>query len=238
MKRALLLLALAACGDNLGTDVADPEFASSFDGESVAYFGNVIAVAPPAPPEPIGDASVCFDGDEVCTTTDDDGGFLLTGPDDDLETVIEVTAPDVLASRIPTSPSATGDRSLSGIIMLSEDVIELRAGDFDVDPRLDERGVVLVLSTFYDDGDVELAIDDATTAYVNQSGIPDPSQTSLGPIGVAIFFDVPPGEVLLRSTVGRCDAADDGWRTDDPGTIRLPVVAGAITIVHPLCNGD
>jgi hypothetical protein len=62
--------------------------------------------------------------------------------------------------------------------------------------------------------------------------------TSLGSLGVAVIFAVPEGEVVLRSTAGRCDVGLDGWPTDEPGTIRLPVVAGSITVVHPLCGAE
>ncbi len=238
MRRALVLLALAACGDNLGSSALDPDFGSSFDDAATLYWGEVYAVAPPAPLEPIADASVCFEGDGACTTTDDDGAFQLADPDAAGETVVEVSAPDTLPARIAVRHSVAGDRFIGPILMLTEDVIDLRASDFDVDPRLDSRGVVLMLGGVYGEGTVTLSIDDATTAYVGQDGIPDPSQEALGPNGVAVFFAVPAGEILLRSTAGRCEATFDGWPTGEPGTIRLPVSAGAMTIVHPLCTAD
>jgi hypothetical protein len=156
----MVLLALAACGDNLGSDIDEPDFASSFDGASAVYFGELQRVAPPAPPEPLAGAMVCVEGEEECTTSDEDGVYLVSGPGGDIDSVVVATAPDLLPARVATRPSVTGDRNLGAVPMLTRDTIELRAGDFDVDPELDARGAVLVLAQVFAGGPYTFAIDD------------------------------------------------------------------------------
>ncbi len=236
MKRMAMLVLLAGCGDNLGSDVEAPGFESSFDGDEVVYFGDVASADPPAPFMPLSGATICVAGESVCTTSDGEGTFVLPAPAGDAETELVATASGRLAVHTATRPSATGDRNVGPMILIGPGTVADAAEVYDLDAPLDGAGVVLILAQPYGDDAISFEIEGATTAYIGEDILPDPERTSLSRVGVALVFGVAPGEAVLRTTSGRCDAAVDGWPGDEPNTMRLPITAGDVTIVHPLCG--
>jgi hypothetical protein len=231
MKRLLLLGALAACGDN----ALPIELDSEFDTDQVRFFGSVFSIDDELAMVPLFDLPVCLD--DTCTTTDDEAAFLLEGPSGQESVVIAGEG----AMEVPTAIGVLGgptlDRNLGMALVLSRALIEDAAAAYERDAGLDTGGVVLVFVMRTDDGEIQLAIGGTPAVYLDDRQQPDPGRPSLGRAGGAMFFAVPPGEATIRTTVGSCEPNFDGWPATAPGEVRVPVIAGHLTLVRPFCVG-
>jgi len=129
----------------------------------------------------------------------------------------------------------SGDRNLSQILLLEPDTISQTAAAFG---ETASGGTLLVAVSRYVQGIVQLAIDGHTVHYLDAMQLPDPSLTSLSSGNNAVAFGLPPGEIVLRASAGRCAPDTSGWPGANPGEIRVPIVDNAMTVVRPLCVGD
>lgn len=230
MIRAHLLLLLAACGDNL-----DLGLDSTFEGGEARFFGTTAAIGPAPDLErtPLPNIEVCLD--RTCGFSSDAGTFVLQGPQAPHEAVFAAQGGGFIPIAIAVIAGPGGERNVGTVPLQFQDVLMTTAAAFGDDPQLATHGGVLVLAERYDDGVIELAIDGATPRYLNADTMPDPAATQL--TERAIFFGVEPGEVVLRSIVGQCEAVRDGWPGATLAEIRIPIFAGYLTLVRPQCLG-
>lgn len=229
-KALALLIAAAACGDDLGG------LESTFEGGDARFFGTTALIGPPPELErmPIAGAEVCLVGDH-CNVSNDVGAFLMLGPPAPSEVVFTASSDGTIPIAIAVIASASNERNLGTVPLQDPARVAMLAAAFGDDPQLDRRGAVLVLAERYDDGAIELAIEGATARYLSMDTMPDPAATSL--LKTALFFGIEPGEVILQSTVGECQTTRDGWPGATLAEIRLPILAGHITLVRPQCLG-
>jgi len=234
VKRAIVLVMLAACGDNHHGIELD----SGFDDHShTRVFGRVLGLGP-APERmmaPVGGANLCFDAD--CGLSELDGTFVVAGPSPDHEGTLEISYPSFMTTIIPVVGGAAGDRNLADAFLIAPALLAQTVMGFGADAMIDTRGAVLVEATRYDDGVVQIAIDGTTISYLDNMQLPDPTRTQLAQAGGAVIFAVPPGEAVIHTTAGMCAPDVSGWPGDAPGDIRIPVVAGQFTYVRPICAG-
>ncbi len=232
MRALAITLVLAACGDNR---LPPPGYDSSFDDNGqLRVFGDVRLFSGPFAPTPLAGVEVCLD--DTCQRTAANASFVLTAIGGTHEAVLAVHDVDV-PTLVPVVAGTLGVRNLSTVVALAPNVIATAAGSVGVDAALATHGIVVVIAERFDTGMLAIAIDGYPTYYVGASGLPDPNLTSYGTDDRALFLAVAPGEVILRSTIGHCERDQDGWPAS-AGEIRAPVVAGAVTLIRPLCIGE
>jgi hypothetical protein len=232
MRRAWLIAVLAACsGDDLTLG-----FDAVFEGGDARFFGTTSEIGPPPMSErtPHSGTEVCLNAS--CAMTDATGTFVLTGPPAPHESLFSARAFGLLPMLVAVTAGAAGDRNVGTVPLQRPDLFSGAAAAYGEDLNFGEHGAVLVLTERYDEGAIELAIDGTTARYLGKKNLPDPTLTSVE--GAVLFFGIPPGEVLLRTTVGRCEPIRDGWPTATLGEIRLPIQAGHITLLRPQCLGN
>jgi hypothetical protein len=232
VKRALLLGALVACGDNRSV----PAFTldAGFDDLGhTRYFGQVSGLGPPPKymMTPQAGALVCIAGN--CDNTRDDSSFVLVGPNDD--TLLDITTAGYVPYHEPVHGGIAGDRNLASILLLEPSTLDQLAAAFG---ETVTAGTVLVEAGRYDAGTVTLAIDGYAVHYLDANQAPAPTLTALSSGGGAIVLGVAPGEIRLHVTAGHCVPDLSGWPGAQPDEIRLDAVAGTVTVVRPLCHGD
>jgi hypothetical protein len=233
--RWLALCALVGCGDN----TVLPGYDSSFDTDAVRFFGSVQEVTPDArPPAPMltprPGVSVCLD--DQCVVTDEDAAFVIAGPAAPAEVTIVVNTGDTVPTVVPTFSGPTLDRNVSTVAVASTAFVDEQAVIFGEPTGLDTGGIVRVFVDRHDDVELQLELDGRPARYFTDDRMPDPARTSLNQRGDAIFFSVPVGEATLRAINGTCTADLDGWQRGT-NEVRVPVIAGHVTRVRPICVG-
>ena len=231
MKTLALVCLLGACGDNRVV----PGFDSSFDDDQLRVFGDVKLLETVTTQTLIPGAEVCLD--DVCQVTPAEATFVLTGPGAPHEATVTAHDADHLPTVIGVVGGTIGDRNLGSVFVLPQQVVTDSATAFGQDSAFDSRGMVLVLAQHFDTDPVAIEIDGITTSYLGDNGLPDPGRTTLSLGAGVVFFGVPPGEATIRSTTGTCNVNLDGWPGTSPGELRVPVLVGHVSIVHPYCVG-
>jgi hypothetical protein len=234
VKAAAVLVLVAACGDNVDRSV---HLDSAFDDHHTRFFGviNGLGPAPARTIAPVDGASLCV-GD-ACAVSTSTGTFVLEGPGPEQEGTIVAGATGYLTTVLPVVGGAAGDRNLAQVLLVSPQLDDQAAGGFHIDPMLDTDGIVLLIPDRHDHGMIQVDIAGITTSYLDDMALPDPTRTTMSQGGGAVFYQVAPGEAVIRTTSGRCEPEATGWPGAAPGEIRVPVVAGQVTLVQPVCIG-
>ena len=80
---------------------------------------------------------------------------------------------------------------------------------------------------------------DVSPVYLLAAGVPDAALTETTENARAFFFNLEPGEVVVRvthPTAGGCAVFGFGWPGPEPGTVRLKVEAGHVTAGAVICD--
>ncbi len=232
MRSLALLCMLGACGDNLD----GVSYESTFDDDTLRAFGEVRLFTEAGVGEAVFAAEACLD--DNCTTTAADGSFVTTGEGGAHEAVFVVRFNQNVPTITGIVAGPTGDRNLATVPLLADELLASTAEVFGRELALGDHGMLLVLAQRYDAGVVEVAVDGSAVGYFDDALQPDPTLTSMSRSGGAVFYGLPPGEVVVRSVKGTCDMNLYGWPGAERGQFRVPVQVGALTFVQPFCIGE
>ena len=222
-----MIFFIFACTENT-SDSADETTRTEFSGYVTQLLGG----------EGMEDVSVC---DSACSTTDDDGFYVVPSEHNSLERLLVMTGDDLVSGLVPVLAQPPA-QTVPNISLVSPALIEAQMGM--VDLEWEEGTGILVFSMsngIFGDGinvpDIGLSINDDVgdgPFYTNSSGLPSTELTNTSGHGGGVWLNLPSGTyTFVPSNLPDGCTLLLGWGT--ASAIDIPIQAGHMTFMRVEC---